>query len=295
MVGFATLVALPLLASAQELNRITPEQPDTSILTTKKDAGGEDIKQPEMPAGVSPFQHVEQGGNKLPSTPPTAPETAKQPANFQQKMPFGRGEAATMQNIPSGPHQSAAVPVVNVDSVEASEPAPPTPVEPEAVPNEENAADPTELTSPIFGAEENALAPRKILLRAQNKVTAQSAVIALKPGEKVSFGQLEISAVTCQVSAPTSQTDYAGLIDIAERQPGSAELKPLFKGWMYASSPSITGLEHPVYDITMVECRLMPAAPKPEEKSEKTEKKSEKTDKKSDKKPEKPKAKAGKH
>lgn len=269
-------VAYPAMAEdAQE--RITPTQADDSILSTKKELPSTaPLKQPAMPAGVSPFQHVEQGGPSAAAAPAPTAQQPQQSANFQPKIPFGRGEAATMKQVPSGPRSTEAVPVVSVDSVEASEPAPPTPVEPEAAPNEENAADPTELTSPIFGEEENKLAPRKMLLRALNKVTAQSASISLKPGEKVAFGQLEITGVNCQTSAPTSQTDYAALLEISEHQPGLNTLRPVFKGWMYASSPSITGLEHPIYDIALVECRMMPAAQKTDENDAKSEQKADK-------------------
>ena len=137
-----------------------------------------------------------------------------------------------------------------------SEPAPPTPVAPEADPAKEDPALPTEFSSPIFDAATDNGAPRKIILRVLNKVTAQAAQIEAKPGETIKFGQLEITAMMCRISAPNSQRDDAGLLDIMERLPENGSLKPLFRGWMYASSPSVTALEHPVYDVAMVEWLL---------------------------------------
>ena len=103
---------------------------------------------------------------------------------------------------------------------------------------------------------------RSVVIRALNKVTAQSESITLKSNQMVKFGQLQITAITCQTSAARSQTDYAALLDIVEKLPTGEGTKPVFRGWMYASSPSIASLEHPVYDVTMVECKTMPRAGK---------------------------------
>lgn len=215
----------------------------------------------------SPFQYVEPA---KPAAAPPAPPL---------KIPFGRAERSG-QTIPGAPHITQAVPVLGVDAVESSDAAPPTPIAPEIDPAQEDPAEPTDLTSPIFEPETGVFMPRRIVMRALNKVTAQSELISLKPNDIVKFGQLEITAVTCRTSSPTSQTDYAALLVINEKLPENDSVKPLFSGWMYASSPSITALEHPIYDVTMVECRMtMPAAAppgsrKPADKSEKPRSKS---------------------
>jgi hypothetical protein len=249
----------PLPTTQQE--RITPihtaTTDDAPVMSTQPAAAGE-----KKSPFVAPPMAL--------TASPAAPSNNAMP----QKIPFGRAEPSGPV-IPSGPHKAEAVPVVSVDAVEASEPAPPTPVAPEADPAQEDPAEPTELTSPIFGEEEGAVTPRRIVLRALNKVTAQSELMSVKPNEMVKFGQLEITAITCRTSSPQSQTDYAGFLDISEKVPTKQGIKPLFRGWMYASSPSITALEHPVYDVTMVECKT--AVPNPA--------KDEKADAKEDKKP----------
>lgn len=196
------------------------------------------------------------------------------PATYEpQKIPFGKA-TPTGPEIPSAPHRAVATPIENIDAVEASEPAPPTPVAPEADPASQSHEEPTELTSPIFDSVSDNGAPRRMMLRVLNKVTAQAATYRPAPGEKVRFGQLEITAATCQNSVPTSQPDHAGLLDVYELLPDGKEKKLLFRGWMYASSPSISGLEHPVYDVTMVDCEIaVPAATKTSEKPEKSTKK----------------------
>lgn len=241
-------------APADAMNRITPAQRDDSILSTRHAPG-------DAVAAPLPWQKAE------PAAPAVAPSPFAPPkpnAALPTKVPFGRAEPSGPV-IPSAPHISAAVPVVNVDAIEASEAAPPTPVAPEADPVQQDPAEPTELTSPIFEPEGAAIAPRRVVLRVLNKVTAQSQVITIKPNETVKIGQLQITAVTCQKSAENSQTDYAGLLDIAELSttPGQAP-RALLRGWMYASSPSVSALEHPIYDVTMVSCEMLGVAAKKE-------------------------------
>ena len=255
------------LAPAPVMDRITTDGADSSILTTKPQAA-----QPAAAPGAA-----------LPWNPPAttqaAPFVATTPtpamgapaAAYQPKIPFGHADAPP-PIIPEGPHATVSVPVVNVQSLEAPEASPQTPSDPAADPSKENPEEPTELTSPIFGDTDNANLPRKIILRLLNKVTATSTVLTLKPNETVKVGQLDITAITCQTSSPTSQTDYAGLVDIVERSQTNTSVKPLFRGWMYASSPSITALEHPVYDVTMVECQIQ----QPEKQEDKPAKKGKK-------------------
>lgn len=265
MPRFRSLVALLLLTSAaahaqdMPFDRITPPQSNDAAMMTTHDAPPvEQATEEPKPNFTLPAP----GTQAMPASPPPF-------STYQGKIPFGRAESSGPV-IPSGPRNVEAVPVVGVDAVEASEAAPPTPPPPGSDPAQEDPAEPTDLTSPIFEAEPSAdKIPRKILIRALNKVTAQAALLTLKPGETVKFGQLEITAQTCRTSAPTSQTDYAAYLDIVEQIPKMPAPKALFHGWMYASSPSITSLEHPVYDVTMVECKAVPTTPAPEEKSDK--------------------------
>jgi hypothetical protein len=221
------------------LQRITPDASmEGDMLTTKKSDEGK----PSSNAGAKP------GAPSL--------------GAYQPAMPFGRGESSGPA-IPSGPHTTVAVPVVDVDAVETREAAPPTPPAEGENPADENPEEPTEMTAPLFEAS-GINYSRRVIIRLLNKVTGQSKLISFKPGESTKIGTMQITAVNCQSSSPKSQTDYAGLLDISEQKPGDKSMKSLFRGWMYASSPSITALEHPVYDVTMVECANSLPAPKKE-------------------------------
>lgn len=243
-----TIAPLPFAPPAA-MDSIKPASGDDAAIMTTRD------KPQEAAPSASPFGMVKDDA-AAPTKPATPPA-----GKYAPTVPFGRAEPAG-PIIPDGPRATVAVPVVDVDSLDAPEAAPAEPVDPAADPAQEDPAEPTELTSPIFEAETGAIAPRTIVIRALNKVTAQSEVMTLKSNQMVKFGQLQITAITCQQSAERSQTDYAALLDIVEKLPTGDGTKPIFRGWMYASSPSIAALEHPVYDVTMVECKTMPRAAK---------------------------------
>jgi len=95
---------------------------------------------------------------------------------------------------------------------------------------------------------------RTVVLRGLNKVTAKTSRIEAKVGILARFGNLEIVARDCWKAPPTQRPENAALLDIWERKQDAKPTR-VFLGWMFSSSPSLSAMEHPVYDITMVECR----------------------------------------
>jgi hypothetical protein len=110
---------------------------------------------------------------------------------------------------------------------------------------------------PIFKVED--LTNKVAILRNLNKVTARYEDILIPLGEEISMDNLLIRAVTCRTSSADSQPESAALLVINEsqstRSDGEESLpQTIFKGWVFASSPSLNGLEHPVYDISLIGC-----------------------------------------
>lgn len=229
----AFVAAVPLLANAQETD-------DTKAALPWERAGPSTLPSPAL------LKLDEPPPNQIKPPPKGKP-------SWLTTVPFGKPSSTVSQPLPKGPQMLQAVPVQGVDAIEVTEPAVPSTAPLEADPAKENPEIPTEETSPIFSGK-NVPTPRKIILRALNKVTGQSELIEARPGETVRFGKLDIKSISCQVSDPTSPLDYAGLFEMNEYIPELPQPKRLFRGWMYATSPSVTALEHPVYDVTMVEC-----------------------------------------
>ena len=100
-----------------------------------------------------------------------------------------------------------------------------------------------------------AAAPYDIaVLQGMDKVTARVSTIEAPVGEVVKFGALEIIARNCDKRPPEETPESAAFLDIWEVHQGEAAVS-LFRGWMFASSPALSAMEHPVYDIWVLNCR----------------------------------------
>jgi len=91
------------------------------------------------------------------------------------------------------------------------------------------------------------------VLQGLNKVTARVTTLEANLGDVVRFGTLEIIVRTCDKRPPEETPESAAFLDIWEVRPGEAALG-LFRGWMFASSPGLNALEHPVYDVWLKDC-----------------------------------------
>jgi hypothetical protein len=91
------------------------------------------------------------------------------------------------------------------------------------------------------------------LLQGMDKVTARVTTITAPVGEVIKFGTLEIIARTCDKRPPEEPPESAAFLDIWEVREGSSATS-LYRGWMFASSPALSAMEHPVYDVWVLDC-----------------------------------------
>ena len=92
-----------------------------------------------------------------------------------------------------------------------------------------------------------------VSLQGLNKITARTSKLEAKIGEPIKFGNLSITLRSCWKSPPEEEPESKALLEMWEEIPGEPR-KKVFSGWMFASSPLISAPEHPVYDITLLEC-----------------------------------------
>lgn len=93
-----------------------------------------------------------------------------------------------------------------------------------------------------------------VVLQGLNKITAHSSTMEIPVNSSVKFGNLEIRLESCWKSAPDEKPESAALLQVWEQKPGE-EKKQIFFGWMFSSTPSISTIEHSVYDLTVLECK----------------------------------------
>lgn len=95
------------------------------------------------------------------------------------------------------------------------------------------------------------------VLQGLDKVTAIVTAIEAPLDEVVTFGALDILVRACQERPPEAFPESAAYMEIYEKEAGdpTAPAELVFDGWMFASSPALSALEHPVYDVWVVDCR----------------------------------------
>lgn len=108
-----------------------------------------------------------------------------------------------------------------------------------------------------------------VKLQGLDKVTARRQRFEAQMGTVTSFGNLEIVPRACWQSPADEQPESAALLEIWQWKPGE---KPsfVFFGWMFASSPALSSLEHPIYDVTVLGC-IEAKKPKKDKKDGKKE------------------------
>ena len=100
----------------------------------------------------------------------------------------------------------------------------------------------------------NNLAGDQVVLRALDKVTATTKDFKVPVGESLKYGSLDIKVQHCEKKPPEEVPEVYAFLQIFEKQPKHDEPVKLFSGWMFASSPALSALEHPVYDIWVLDC-----------------------------------------
>ncbi len=91
------------------------------------------------------------------------------------------------------------------------------------------------------------------VLQALDKVTARVTTLQAPVGQTVRFGTLAIKAAVCEKHPPEETPESAAFLDIVEQRAEQASVD-VFRGWMFASSPGLSPMQHPVYDLWMVDC-----------------------------------------
>ena len=107
------------------------------------------------------------------------------------------------------------------------------------------------------------------VLQALDKVTAESMRFEATVNRPIRYKSLVFTVKACERSAADEPVDDSIAYVTVDSQPRAQAGKPAlaprqtFRGWMYASSPGLHPLEHPVYDAWLITCRTAAPAPAP--------------------------------
>lgn len=88
---------------------------------------------------------------------------------------------------------------------------------------------------------------------ALDKVTARISKLEVPLGQAVVFGSLKVTPRICYTRPATEQPQTTSFVEVDEKEL-EGDTKRIFTGWMFAESPGLNAVEHPVFDIWLTGC-----------------------------------------
>ncbi len=118
---------------------------------------------------------------------------------------------------------------------------------------------PPEIPPPLaedeFAPEKN-IVTNGVTLQGLDKQTARVFIIDAAVGQTIEFGNLKIIVQHCEKAPLEARQESMAFVTISEEKPKSSP-QNLFAGWMFSSSPALSALDHPIYDVWVKECKAL--------------------------------------
>lgn len=92
-----------------------------------------------------------------------------------------------------------------------------------------------------------------VKLRSLDKITARTETFEANVGSTVKFGSLYIKVQACRTASPIEQPESAAFMQVWEVD-ADEKSDWIFSGWMFASSPGLSSMDHPIYDVWVLDC-----------------------------------------
>ena len=94
-----------------------------------------------------------------------------------------------------------------------------------------------------------------------DKITGVTTTFEIAIGDQKKFGGLVVKPDVCYTRPVTEEPKTTSFVEVQELEADNSR-KPVFSGWMFAESPGLNAVEHPIYDVWLTGCRD-PNAPPP--------------------------------
>jgi hypothetical protein len=251
----ATLAAVPAQAQFGNVYGDAPPRPPA------------DVPNGPFPAQPPPVQYPGQQPYSSQQQYPSPPPPQQYPAQQQSRpvpAPVARGPSG-IQAQPLPPPPGATLAPANANRTNAPAPAAPpqgsatapTPANPGA-PQQADTAPPTALPgqeddTTVIETPTEKIENGRAVFAGLDKITGRTIKFDAAIGETVQFGALQVTARACNTRPPTEPTNTDAFVEVDEVTL-QGEIKRIFTGWMFASSPGLNAVEHPIYDVWLTGC-----------------------------------------
>jgi hypothetical protein len=172
------------------------------------------------------------------------PYVASPPSGIQaQPLPPPPGATAAPAAPPAAANQRGRAATAAPGAPQPANPPPPQPADTAPQPDD------TVVTEmPTQKIENN-----RAVFSGLDKITGRIISFDAAVGETVQFGALRVTARVCYTRPPTEATNTDAFVEIDEVTL-QGEIKRIFNGWMFAASPGLHAVEHPIYDVWLSDC-----------------------------------------
>lgn len=92
-----------------------------------------------------------------------------------------------------------------------------------------------------------------VKLQSLDKSTARTMTFQARVGSTVKFGPLYIKINACRKSSPLESPENSSFLQIWEVTKAK-QARWIFSGWMFSSSPALSAMDHPIYDVWVLDC-----------------------------------------
>jgi hypothetical protein len=221
-------------------------------------------------AQFNPFEALFGSPPRPPSSVPAPRQPAPQAYPAYPQQPPSEQPVPTTPGIPGQPVpgtiQSQPLPPPPGGTTAAAPPEQPLPgMRPPRGAPQPTDASPQPDDEAITEPPPQKIANRGALFSGLDKITGRIINFDATIGETVQFGALQVTPRVCYTRPPTETPNTDAFIEVDEVTL-QGEVKRIFTGWMFASSPGLHAVEHPIYDIWLTDCKnpIVAAAPPPE-------------------------------
>jgi hypothetical protein len=203
----------------------------------------------DVPNGGFPPPPDQYPGQQQYSPPPPPPPSAGPPPSGIQAQPLPPPPGGTAAPPPP---QRARVSPPPANPQQPANPQPPQPAD--AAPQSDDTV--------VTETPTQKIPNNRAIFSGLDKITGRIISFDAAIGETVQFGALQVTARACYTRPPTEATNTDAFVDVDEVTL-KGEIKRIFTGWMFASSPGLHAVEHPIYDVWLTDCSQPVQAPAP--------------------------------
>ncbi len=219
----------------REYNNYPPDQPlpPADIPPTNAQRADQPPAEP-LPAPMSLPPQRRPGGGGIQSQP-LAPPPGTAPAN-QVHTPPARPQPGQPGQQPAQVQPGQVQPGQPQPAVAPTPPGPPPTNEVVVEPPPQRIANPTAVFEGL------------------DKITGRTTTFDVAINETVQFGALQVTPRVCYSRPPTETPQTDSFVEVDEVTL-EGKIRRIFTGWMFAASPGLHAIEHPIYDVWLTDCK----------------------------------------